>query len=943
MIALLLALGLLSPAARAERVERVGTHGASIQFEDGWTRSPLVPMVGRDQFHDDTGLYLIVRELQGTFLDEEDLRRHMTLSAANFAQHEGVAMAPATFNSRKGVFHAHQLWRAVQKGVGVSYDVHIFGQGGLGYLVLAWTENKNELDLRREFRLLDRHFQMPGPDSDWARSAAAKVEEFEVGDVQVRFAYPGGLLVHGEEADRGDSFAGLTTADGNIHVFLLMAEADQDIEQFLDDALSKASAPAQTIEQTQRFDVRIDGRPGRVATYHGKAEGMAVSGAVAAVALADGSFLDVRFLTFGAFESRQAIWDGLLQSIDVEELPPVDAFPVAKLPGEPTPLTPHQSSLLEASTALGDVRYGSDWLLSGGKLYVEDYQGVSVMALKDGQTETLFAGGATRARLPAVRSDGLHIPVEGGGVVRGVGDRTEDAGFTAVRLSDAGKRGLVIVRAPERVNVVGFANVVAPTGQQLILRDAAGEERVLWQLGTREVEAATVAGDESLLALSDPLEDYSWNRRELVAVSLVDGSRRTMGSWQWVGSLAPSSDGWLVAGVPSDGSAGVYRLSRQGDKSLLISGSHSAALPLDDDALLLVTTWRPPSVSSEGSGLQALRVPFAAIRANGALFDPFTASNVQQVARAALATVGLEADPARVMADPATIRRFLDAANRESEARVGTPLPRDVDGVDRLINGAVGEAALGDEAYILLCALLSDQLLASGATWAGGGAQARLHTYAMDSGHSNDQAVGYLPMELVRSTLHDDDEGWWSPASAIRGQMKGRRLVIGVDGDAVQQRVEALGRPGMEELARTGTVEQIVAWLDVEPANIHLREALYLRLISAGRAADLGPIAAPFIARGSRSFGDLRASLAGRIHLGVTAADAPALVEELRAAIAEHPDESALYVLLGRVYQVSENKDSARRAAACYRHVIDELPWGGFKAEAQAALETLGQ
>ncbi|MES2639405.1 MAG: hypothetical protein V4850_07965 [Myxococcota bacterium] len=943
MPSLIPCLLLFASIARADVVEPVGTFGASIELDESWKRDVIAPALGADQFHDDTGLYMAVTEIRGTFLDAEDMRRRMKQQTLAFESQAGKPLTPVNVAERGGVLHAEQQWQLKVRGISIVYDVHIFARGGLAYLLLTWSAEKQALQLRRAGKQLVRRFHMPGADSAWARLATPVVEENEIVGHQIRFAYPPDQLGPIDEETRSDAFAGLTSPDNMLSVYFLLESSETGLEGLLDGAVAAASSLTVSVEHTERFDLVIDGRPARVALLDGTAAASPLSAAVAVIPVAEGVFLDVRFVTYGKFASRRALWEALVRTIDVEERPRVDAFPVVEARPTPIPLAPQQRALLEASRSVGVAPRANAWRLSGTDVYAQSYRSVTVMSLVDGATTTLDLGEEVTPSLPATRPDGLYVPVGDGIVVRRVGEKDEPVAFSAKLVADAGEHGLLLVRAPEARLVPGFAPLAAPTGQRLLLRADAGTERFLLDLRDRRVDDLVVDRGEALLALSHV--DRPYDDAELVIVDLTTAATRTLGgAWQSVNSVAAGPDGWVVTGAPRDQTAGVYRITRTGERSLLMSGRHVAAFPLEAGELFLVTTWHPPDVPAEEYTLLGLRVPAAALAAHGPRFDPLTTSHVRQMAVAALGTLNLASNPTGVMADPATIRRFVEAASRASEARVGVPLPRDAEGIDRLLADAIREGPLGQEAYLLLSALLTDYLLAQKATWAAGKGQTNL-TLGIDLEPSNDHALGYLPLELVRSTLYDS-EGWWNPATTIRDRLDGRALVIGVDLDAVQARVNAAERTGRDALLENGKVAEIVAWLALEPTNVYLRDEVYTGLAAVGRASDLVVIAEPFLAKAPRAYADVRASLAGRFTQALTPAGLdperyPALVADLRAAIAEFPEASALYVLLAHVYEKGGAADGPLLAAACYHHVDEATEWSEFRKEVKAAIARL--
>lgn len=924
------ALLLLALAAHADVTEPIGTLGATFDLPDGWRRGTISAGLGPDQFLGEEAFGFVL-EVRGAWLEPEDLRRKMEEVGVGIAAKNGTPTREITVEETPAGLHAHQGWRAVDP-VPTVFEVHFLARGGLGYLVFAWTGEGDEAKLKRFARQLTRRLHMPGPGSPWALTSAPALHRTEVAGHEIRYTTPADLLTPYPEEQHNDAFAAFASAEDNLQVYLLLLDADGGVDDALDLALGAAGLDGPDAK-VERGDRTVDGRHAKVAFFDRSTPEAPYTGAFATIPIADDLYLDVRLVTLAPFPARRAVWDAFLATIDIEPLPKVDAFPIVEAPREEAPLTPTQRGLLDAATLLGEANPGAAYRVEAGKLYTQAWKELRVLPLDGEPGARVPLGELEGPRLPASRPDGLYVPSASGSVVRVAAGAVTPAEFVAVELADAGTRGLLVVRDAETRTVAGFGELSAPGGPRVLLRADDGTERLLTELGTRDVTGLAVRDAEALLVLHDP--EGSWRRRDLLVVGLDKPGQRSLGAWDGVQTVAASPEGWLVVGAPPDEPTGVYRVRPTGERTLLLSGNHAAAFPQPAGDLGVVTTWRPPGQAATPATSAVLRVPARALATHGPRFDPFTSGQLQHVARVALA--GRPPDPARVLTDPAAIRAFVDAASRESEARVGVALPRDAASVDRLLAGAANADEVLPEAFLLLTALLADHLLASGATWAPGPPPSGLLVHGGADAPVNAHAWGLLPVEIVRSVLQDD-EGWWDAADAIARGREGRALVLGLGPDAVRARVEALARPGLDALVRDGAPAAIIAWLTVEPDNVHLRGDVYTRLAAAGRARDLPDVAAPFLAKGA--YEDQHADLAGRLARGVDGVSYPALVADLRVAIAAHQDEAALYMLLGEVYEHGIADDANLLALACYRRV-EEVAWSPFREEAKARIGRL--
>lgn len=112
------------------------------------------------------------------------------------------------------------------------------------------------------------------------------------------------------------------------------------------------------------------------------------------------------------------------------------------------------------------------------------------------------------------------------------------------------------------------------------------------------------------------------------------------------------------------------------------------------------------------------------------------------------------------------------------------------------------------------------------------------------------------------------------------------------------------------------------------------------RLLAADRAELVVELAQPGASAAEPDEAEVTAWMAARVRAG----DEPyeTLVADLRQAIASHPHEQGLYVLLGEVYEGGPDPRGEALARLCYQHVVDTARWHAVAGQARAGLERLG-
>ncbi|MBI4600722.1 MAG: hypothetical protein HY721_02065, partial [Planctomycetes bacterium] len=380
-----------------------------------------------------------------------------------------------------------------------------------------------------------------------------------------------------------------------------------------------------------------------------------------------------------------------------------------------------------------------------------------------------------------------------------------------------------------------------------------------------------------------------------------------------------------------------YWVQGGGEAELLISGPECTGVAVEGGELTFLTSARLPGRGPPGDSLLAFRVSLEAARRHGPLSFPFSTSLLSRIAD-------------QVFRGAPDGWPFRSAGEIGECARRGVEVSRELAGRALPVHGreldrVVGEAfrsrtELTSSGEVLLGVLLAAGFLERGAVWVPSPAAPARGFWQPRIVQTVDSivAVGYSPADVIASTLHDG-EGIWEPVATISRYLKGRKLLLGLDREAL---AEALARepvPDLAAAARAGDAAAIGAALRAAPANELLRQRAYLQLSAEGRYDLVAEVAGELARREGAMLVDRKAWLLARTRTAAAGAELAALREDIRKAIEAHPGEASFYLFLGQACE-REGGD-LKRARACYHRVLKLEAKGDVADQARERLEAL--
>ena len=969
VLALAGVIALAAPLA-AETVD-VGEHGATLEMGPGWQRQMVNPDLGKDQFAHEGNNFTVVMELPVLLAGRDDFTALLdTMMERVQGRLEDVETGEATYVSADGLGRATRRFTGRIGSIDLAYRMDVVGRDGLGYLVMTWGPRSAAEEVFAYGAGFAASLRMPGPETAWAKSTVPAPRSLQHQGWAIGLSYPRSLW--SDVADKGDAFFGLTAGDEHLMFLLLSAEMDGP-DEMLDAARAALGKAFEGVRELERTAATVSGLPARRAVVTGEQQGVRWDFLLLAVQLGEERVLDVRVGVRGPLAAREPLVRGLLDSLTLTPPRQVDAFPRAgtgpatalTIPAvAAVPLPAPVARLLAGAERLGALAGTEHLALPGGGLLSCGYGAVSRTGA-DGSAEGLWNGSsATKCAVGpgAPGSTGANtgeilVSIAGGEVQRLNGRELEPLGFSAAHFAGNPAGGLVLVRTGTTM-VDGLADLPGPA--QLIARAPDGAERTVATLAGQP--ARLVVDGEGRRALVAALHRPALGRtapaahNALIAVDLASGKSAPLGDWQSVTHAAPAAGGWLVNGEPDGRPQGLYLLDGQAEPRLLIAGDGAVgvalATPADGEGgqrLTFATTRRQPGDPAPDGQAIAYRAPLAAVLAEGPAWQPFDAGRLREIAAAALSGASGGAKDGEPLTSRAGLDRLLAAADAAAVRLAGAALPSDPAEVDDLFGDTMGEHDLGPDTVTLLAAVLARSLFAQGAVWVDGPA-APLAIFPDPEVGDNDLAVAFLVPALVTSTLYIE-EGWWNPATGVPDQVKGRTLLIGADRAALAAALRAAEVPKLAALAagnKAADRAELARELEARSANTHLRGRVYRELAAGGKLQQLVDLAGAFAAKPAAGPEDRRAWYAARLALsGVAKAKPglppalPPLIEELRAAIAAHPGEPALYLLLGKAYLAAGGPEAADLARACFEQVQELEPYGADSTAAEAAIAKL--
>lgn len=945
------ALAASMATATAAETYSIGTLGATIPAGN-WERRTLVDDLGSDQFlRADTNYFMLVYETFDLYEQRTDFLESLDLFLSGI---EG-RMNDVTVDPEVGYSRLDDYTRATRRvsgsaaGLQLAYQLDLISAGdGVGYLVMSWSTQSGFEGLKEAVDETLAGLELPGPDSEWAERTRPSSHAFDFGDWTIELTYRDSAFTEGESVPGKRHSLSASAGDVGIHLFL--DELSGDADDVLDQVRQVASD--EEYEELTRSDVELELGPARQLLMRSTGD-QPIDMALAVIGLGDDRWVDLRMVSSERTGHRPELWDGLLRSIRVIGPDDVDAFPVVAAPPavEPGYLGPAARRLLEASRRLAAPNAEVVAVRPDGKVLVRE--GRRLTLLSPSETEDSEEAQTPSTEVLYQRDDylaGTVVPwgertllIDGDGEVwRVTGGNREPAGFDADLAAVAGD-ALLVARNGRRESLLGLADLPAVGSAEVHLRDAAGEERLLLERPEERVTALAYRPTGEALIATVPQTSLSTSAvapaTRLLRVGVGGGEPVEVGRWERVDRLEPAPGGWLVTGIPPDGRRGVYRLDDGGRSELLLSGD-AVGLGLNDGEITFATS-RCLDPSDDYYRRCVYRADLDLTRQLGSAFQPFSTRVLNRIG----ARVGPDLEAGLAGSFPPTreaIADYVASADRAARELAGADLPLEGGGVDDLLETLSYDRDLSDHGVLLLTALLTESLLRDGAVWEAAGAVGPPPRGTSSWECDNPFAVGLHPLTVVLGALYEE-EGWYRPASSIVERASGRTIVLGLDPDALRERVAAEEVPELPDLLRAARVARLTALLEARPGNVFLRETVYKHLAAHGHHAEVAEVASAFAARDDAEGIDAVAWMAGRLAGDLSPDGIAELVSDLRSAIEREPGEAALYMLLGSAYERSSEPDRLALAGACYREVRERAPWGTLGSDAEQALERLAE
>jgi hypothetical protein len=907
--------------------------------------------MGKDQFRlVGSDAYLVVFELFALFEQRTDYVERLDIFLDNVESRlQDAKPAPEIGYERYEAFtRATRRITGNLSGLELAYQIDLVSAGdGVGYLLLSWTGASSAQALRDAVDEVVESFRLPGEGSEWFEKSRPSAHRYGFGEWVVELSFPDSVFSYSAVDSQPQERYTLSADEGGIAVHLFVDELSGDADAVLDEIRGIVSAE-EPYDELLRSDLEGERGDGRQLLLRSRGEPPHEL-AIAVVELERGRWIDLRMVTSDSVGHREQIWGQLLSSLRAEREDPADAFPVvepaADAAASPS-LTDSARRLLEGSRFLVAVPWTRTVeVRPGGDLVVQkDGRVLHVPTGEEPEAKGFTALYASGERLTGsvavwgqetVFIDGkkeVHWIVEG---------RLHPAGFRADRVASAGEE-LLLARSAEAKKLLGLGELPVVGASRIVLRRRSGEERLVLELPDRKVEALAFDDGQALVgaALRDAPRGETSPEVELLLLDTRGGTSRPLGRWGRVERIAAGPGGWLVSGTVPDGDSGVFLLHDDGSRELLISGGQQG-LALDEQGLTYVVD-KCLGGAEDGAGHCVYRAPLALVREHGPGFWPYSVRRLNEIATAAFDRVDGGGASRSLPATREGLVAFLAAADAVARERIGSPLPVSPEMVDLLLGTLVYDWELTDDAVVLLAVLVTETFLQQGAVWVPAAVPEPLRPTRRGWEAESTVAVGIHPLGVVRSTLFDE-EGWYRPRDEITEQARGRALLLGPDPASLRAQVRATDLTELPDLLRDGMVEPLVRILAERRQNLYLRDHVYRQLAAHGHDESLARVAETFAAAEDAAAVDRIAMTAVRLTRPLAPGDIEGLLALLRATIEQSPEEGALYLLLGSVYEQAALPERVRYARACYRKAQAVASWGPVAEAAQEALERIDE
>ena len=951
VVALLTIAAANPPHVSAERPAMlIGMHGSGFTVSDSWQRRKFSSDFGRDQFvlhrgGEGLGFYLIIAEYEGLLETEQDYRTAMRdcLAGTSIAD---ARQQPIRFERRQGVGHASVSATANIGGLKAAYSIRILGFGALRYHVVAWTGRSEAMQLDAAVNRVVSGFQFPQPNSPWARGLEPRTAKVTVEGHVLEFKHRPGVLL---ETPFDVGLKSVVSDDGDHAAYIMLTAPAESCDDSLDNALAAINdGESNPFVEKSRRDFEVDGVAGRMMLSHDGQQ----AGYLFTAPLPSGEYLDVRYVHRGRLNEprfdRKLFFDSLsLKPIDLGfELPALtNDIPEIKRNARQKRIA--DASRLVATTDAWSLN-SAHWLGDGRVLTATGRQ----VTLHDGGSSTvLYESDEWRDSLEvhAWRGGWWTLNADGELVNCETGEPAEIE-VRAERLAIVGD-DILFVPKTKLQTLVGIDADISLASKKLMRLTPGGKPTQVAEFPPGAIErwafdaAATrvAVGIASLPATRQPSFPSSI---QLFEFDLATGEQRSLGGWASLSHLAPGPGGlWLATGrrlwkpigplFSKSLPVGVCLVRSADSGEIILTSEDALGVAIDGRDLIYTTA----HVTPDGQRQAVFRITQSDVEKDGLRCRPFSVDAINRVADAWAERIlaGGEELHALTVDEISSLCGLASEVSRESSR---FDWPDDAVSVDQLFEVVQRDSRLSLEGKILLSMTLTHNLIGQGAEWAPGSSAGVVDWVAADTRELRTAyAVGYTPAGLLTSTLYDG-EGMWDPATTLVENADGRRIILGLTSQAVEQAVADAAIDGVDQALADADAIRLIELLERAPENLALRELVYERLAAAGEHAAIVATAAPFATRDSADPRDARAWLAARELLSETPDSRQQLKVELIDAVRQHPHEATLYLLLGKVL---EDTDAAnpQRAIVCYNRALEISSWGQVGDIARERLEAL--